>query len=122
MSTNSSTQQTTPARQTMQSAPERAYVPNAAERFTLVATDGGATVAPPVSRQPTDNAPAADDPFHQLNPAWRYADKVTQHGRAAGRVLTCEQCGRTYTARRRWSRYCSGRCRQAAHRARNSAE
>ncbi|MGA2514355.1 MAG: hypothetical protein ABSG37_12175 [Candidatus Limnocylindrales bacterium] len=35
-----------------------------------------------------------------------------------GQAIKCTRCGAFYIARRRDSRYCSGRCRVAAHRAR----
>lgn len=40
---------------------------------------------------------------------WRHAPR---------QEIKCARCGTFYFARRRDSRYCSGRCRVAAHRAR----
>jgi hypothetical protein len=34
-------------------------------------------------------------------------------------AYTCEHCGGTFTPRRRDARFCSGRCRVAAHRAKD---
>lgn len=39
--------------------------------------------------------------------------------RTAPRTSVCQVCGASYEPRRRGSRYCSPRCRQAAHRHRN---
>lgn len=56
------------------------------------------------------------DKWHRPNV--RYGDMVTQHGAPE---LACGQCGRLFTARRRWARYCGNRCRQAAFQARRRA-
>ena len=38
----------------------------------------------------------------------------------AGRARDCDQCGREYQAKRSSSRFCSGRCRLRAHKARHN--
>ena len=65
-------------------------------------TDGGATVLQPANRQLTGSVTRPD---------------VTLANGERNNVTTkdCEQCGREYATKRpAQSRYCSGRCRQAA--------
>jgi hypothetical protein len=51
---------------------------------------------------------------------------IHEHGatlhRPTCRTRTCDHCGNDYTARRTDSRYCSGRCRVAALRARRQGQ
>src|SRR5687768_1477597 len=80
---------------------ELSSVPIAAVPSTLVGTGDGDTAPRHVNKPATGS-----DKWHVTNPTLRL------HGNA-----TCAHCGRPYTARRRWSRFCSGACRTAAFRA-----
>lgn len=65
---------------------------------------------------------------HELKPSCEYPDRSSYLGRSpykcwtcrtpAPRIQACDHCGDNYTPPRTDSRYCSGRCRVAAHRAR----
>ena len=36
--------------------------------------------------------------------------------------MRCHQCGSSFTAKKSWAKYCSGKCRVYAHRTKNTAE
>lgn len=64
---------------------------------------------------------SADQRAAQAQRAITLARRVLLASRTADgiRELPCEQCGKTYTARRSDSRFCGATCRQRHHRERS---
>lgn len=84
----------------------------AASESAQGATDGGATVTRPVPNAPTGNGNASGS---------KLAGNSVEFGtsRVNATPTHCEQCGRDFTPRRPWGRFCSSYCRRLAWLGRN---
>ena len=88
------------------------------ENKSIQGETGGENIATKrADKQPTENG--------EKKP--RYGDMVTQHANDNGRYYipsgftrNCNHCGQEYTAKRDTSKFCTRRCRVAAHRARGN--
>lgn len=93
------------------------HVPHV-ENKSIQGETGGENIAQKhVDKQPTES--------DENKP--RYGDMVTQHANDNGRFYipsgftrNCDHCEQPYTAKRDTSKFCTRRCRVAAHRARGN--